>query len=244
MMKINCIHSLKVLLLILTANVNPLFPQDVDIVPLLQKIERGNTEEVKDELADLKDDYPESPSVMFLEGVLTENGQQAVLIYQNVVDSYPDSRYADAALYRIFSYYYALGLYETARKKLNQLTSNYPESPYISIARENRFPDDGDLSNQDEADSQVDTQEVSKIEQEYRFTIQAGAFTNSSNAQSLMQNFERSGIYSEVRDKTIGGTTFHVVYVGKFVSLDDAESFLQVVNSRFNITGRVTPITW
>jgi tetratricopeptide (TPR) repeat protein len=222
------------------------FPQDVDIVPLLKKIERGSIEEVKNELRDLKEEHPQSPSVMFLEGVLTENGQQAVVVYQNVVDNYPNSKYADAALYRIFSYYYALGLYETARGKLKQLVHEYPESPYINIAKDNKFPDNSDLSELDGVTSQQDTETGtgSGVEGDYQFTIQAGAFTNSGNAISLQKEFERSGIFSEVREKNVGGTTFHVVYVGKFVKLEDAENFLQVINSRFNLSGRITPIIW
>ena len=47
-------------------------------------------DEVKNELTDLKEQYPESPSVMFLNGVLTENGQEAVVIYGEIVDVYPE----------------------------------------------------------------------------------------------------------------------------------------------------------
>ena len=130
-------YSFKILpLLILIILVTPLFlySQDVDIVQYLKQIERGRVDEVKSELTDLKIEYPESPSIMFLDGVLTENGQTAVVIYQKIVDAYPNSKYADAALYRIYSYYYALGLYESADKKLIQLINNHPESPYIKVA--------------------------------------------------------------------------------------------------------------
>ncbi len=80
---------------------------------------------------------PDDPSVMFLDAVLKENGQEAVVIYQDIVDNHPKSKYADAALYRIFSYYYALGLYETAQEKLKQLKESYPTSPYIKVADQN-----------------------------------------------------------------------------------------------------------
>ena len=58
---------------------------------------------------------------MFLDGVLTEDGQQAVSIYQRIIDKYPNSKYADAATYRVFAYFYALGLYETAEKMRDKL---------------------------------------------------------------------------------------------------------------------------
>ena len=113
------------------------YPQEVDIVPYLKAIENGNIGQAKDALVDLKEKKSDDPSVMFLDAVLKENGQEAVVIYQNIVDNYPKSKYADAALYRIFSYYYALGLYDTAREKLKLLKEAYPESPYINIADQN-----------------------------------------------------------------------------------------------------------
>jgi len=57
-----------------------------------------------------------------------------------------------------------------------------------------------------------------------------------------MSEFKENGIYTEMTDKVVGGTTFHVVYAGKFVKLEDAESFLQVVNSKYKVNGSVISI--
>ena len=219
------------------------YSQDVDIIPYLKQIESGNIDEARSELLDLKEEYPESPSVKFLEGVLTENGQLAVVIYQDIVDNYPTSKYADASLYRIFSYYYALGLYETAQKKLDQLILDYPGSPYIKIAQQNKFPSE-DISVNEEEDSTELNGEETIAEQEFKFTIQAGAFSNRDNAESLKAEFLNSGIFSDTKEKLVGGTRFHIVYVGKFLTENDAESFLQVINKRYKLSGRIIPITW
>ena len=77
-----------------------LFSQEVDIVPYLKAIENGNIAEAKEALVELKTEYPDDPSVTFLDGVLKENGQEAIVIYQDIVDNYPKSKYADAALYQ------------------------------------------------------------------------------------------------------------------------------------------------
>ena len=220
------------------------YSQDVDIIPYLKQIESGNIDAARSELMDLKEEYPESPSVKFLEGVLTENGQLAVVIYQDIVDNYSTSKYADAALYRIFSYYYALGLYETAQKKLDQLILDYPGSPYIKIAQQNKFPRDEDIAVNNEEDSSEVNGEETVAEQEFKFTIQAGAFSNRDNAESLKAEFLNSGIFSETKEKLVGGTRFHVVYVGKFLTENDAEGFLQVINKRYELSGRIIPITW
>jgi tetratricopeptide (TPR) repeat protein len=212
--------------------------QDLNIVPYLQQIENGKADEVRYELIGLKEKYPGDPSVMFLEGVLTENGQKAVVIYQKVVVEYPDSKYADAALYRIYSYYYALGLYESATEKLNKLIADYPKSPYIRIAKQNQLPVNPDITQEDESDTTQQKNEDLKGT-DYKFTIQAGAFSNNENAKSLQLKFEKSGIFSEIKDKLVAGTTFHVVYVGKFVTENDAENFLQTINDKFELSGRV-----
>lgn len=230
-----------ILLFILTGLANA---QDVDIIPYLKQIESGNLDAARTELLDLKEEYPESPSVKFLEGVLTENGQLAVVIYQDIVDNYSTSKYADAALYRIFSYYYALGLYETAQKKLDRLILDYPGSPYIKIAQQNKFPEDKEVAIDKQTDSTEVNGEETVVEQEYKFTIQAGAFSNRNNAESLKAEFLNSGIFSETKEKLVGGTMFHVVYVGKFLTKNDAEGFLQVINNRYELSGRIIPITW
>jgi len=216
-----------------------IYSQEVNIVPYLKDIENGNVVKAKEALSDLKSKHPEDPSVMFLDGVLKENGQEAIVIYQNIVDNYPKSKYADASLYRIFSYYYALGLYDTARQKLKQLKSVYPDSPYIQVADQNLSL--LEKSNQEETEQK--TKESKTVSQEnYKWTIQAGAFTNLENANKLLSEFEENGIYTEMADKVVGGTTFHVVYAGKFVKLEDAESFLKVVNSKYNVSGSVISI--
>jgi len=222
----------------LSVNINA---QDVNIVPYLQQIENGKADEVRNELVGLKERYSDDPSVMFLEGVLTENGQKAVVIYQKVVVEYPDSKYADAALYRIYSYYYALGLYESATEKLNKLITDYPKSPYIKIAKQNQLPVNPEITQEDETNiTQQKNEDVKGAD--YKFTIQAGAFSKIENAESLQLKFEKSGIFSEIKDKLVAGTTFHVVYVGKFVTENDAENFLKTINDRFELSGRVTQI--
>jgi len=222
----------------LSININA---QEVNIVPYLQQIENGKADEVRNELIGLKERHSDDPSVMFLEGVLTENGQKAVVIYQKVVDEYPDSKYADAALYRIYSYYYALGLYESANEKLNKLITDYPKSPYIKIAKQNQLPVNPEITQEDETDlTQQNNEDVQGAD--YKFTIQAGAFSKKENAESLQLKFEKSGIFSEIKDKLVAGTTFHVVYVGKFVTENDAENFLKTINDKFELSGRVIQI--
>lgn len=213
--------------------------QEVDIVPYLKMIEQGKIEEVKTKLLDLKTDYPKSSNLIFLEGVLTENGQDAVVLYQSLVDKYPKSAYADAAIYRLYSYYFALGLYNTADKNLNRLKKDYPESPYIKMAAANVVNNDVEETNGQTNTTPVENNDVEK---QFGFTIQAGAFTSAPNAASLKKEIENAGMVSFIKEKSVAGTVFNVVYIGKYETKKEAEDFLPLANSRFGINGRVVEI--
>ena len=207
------------LLFLLTINIAG---QGIDISDYLKKIETGKIEEVKEKLPELKTKYPLDPSVLFLEGILTENGKTSVSIFSTVVNTYPQSRYADAAVYRIYSYYYALGMSPESASWLGKLKKNYPSSPYIKIAEKN---------------NKISDQKI-----KYKYTIQAGAFSNKENANALKKQFIDAGYSSEIKDKTVAGTIFQVVYVGKFTTEEEAKNFLQQINSQYNLDGRVISI--
>ena len=207
--------------------------QEADIIPYLKQIEQGKSEEVKSQLSELKKDFPKSANVIFLEGVLTENAQDAIALYQTILDKYPKSAYADAALYRIYSYYFALGLYNTADKSLSKLKKEYPESPYIKMAEMN-------ITQSENSDVQQDTVKID--EGNYNYTVQAGAFTNEGNAKNLLKDFTDAGMYAVLKEKNVGGTIFNVIYVGRFVTRNEAEDFKSIINSQYNVSGRVVEI--
>ncbi len=223
-----------------------LYAQELNIIPYLKQIEDGNKSQVEQELPDLKKNYPNSSNLLFLEGVLTENGQQAVSIYNNLIKNFPNSKYADASLYRIYSYYYALGMYGAAKNFLNRLEHEYPNSPYISIAKKNIPKQDStvvarralpaDTSNDEKKEH------VSQSNENYPYTIQAGAFTVLKNAETLKESFIKNGLYSTIEEKSVAGTTFHVVYVGKFSNEDDASESLKQINTKYNLNGRIVKL--
>jgi len=216
-----------------------IFAQEVDIVPYLKMIESGKVEEVKGKLLDLKTDYPKSSNLIFLEGVLTENGQDAVVLYQTLIEKYPKSAYADAAIYRIYSYYFALGLYNTADKNLDKLKKEYPESPYIKIAEANVVKNEIEEAPNGTIETSV---EYVDSEKQFSYSVQAGAFTNTANANVLKKDIENAGMVSFIQEKNVAGTVFNVVFIGEFKTRKEAEDFLPIANTRFRIAGRVVEI--
>ena len=219
------------LLLLISINVAA---QGIDISDYLKKIESGKIDEVKEVLPDLKSKHPDDPSILFLDGILTENGKTSVTLFSTVVNVYPESRYADAAVYRLYSYYYAQSMFPEATSWLNKLKKDYPSSPYIKIAEKNIPPLDQNNM------SQTGKNSDKKIK--YKYTIQAGAFSNKDNAISLQKQFLDAGYSSEIKEKTVAGTLFQVVYVGKFTSEEEAKYFLQKINTEYSLDGRVINI--
>ena len=232
------------------------FAQGTDISDYLKKIEAGNREEVKASLPELKTRYANDPDILFLEGVLTENGPESINIFSKVANKYPQSRYADAAVFRIYSYYYVQGSFDSAIAYLSKLKSGYPSSPYIKMTEKNTPVIDESNDNRpaidplppnlldkkivQKTDKKTDKKNEAKLN--FKYTIQAGAFSNKENAELLKKQFADGGFTSEVTEKEVAGTTFHIVNVGKFVTEREAKEFLTNINSEYSLDGRVVKI--
>src|SRR5262245_17048137 len=85
-----------------------LLAQGKDIAPYIARIEAGETEEVREDLRGLLEQYPNDPGVLYLQGLTTGDGAEAVRIYQNVVDGFPQSEWADDALFKVYQFYYSI----------------------------------------------------------------------------------------------------------------------------------------
>ncbi len=208
--------------------------QEADITSALRQIESGNIKGAEASLKELKKSDPGDPSVIFLDAVLSVNGEEALKKYSSVYEKFPKSKYADAALYRIFSYYYSLGYYKKAESYLNKLKSDYSYSPYLKSADRN-IPDSEEAI------------EITKPEEsvpvDYNFTIQAGAFLNVDNAKRLVEQIKSDGYPAEITTNEIGGSILNVVTVGKFGKEGEAFSILEYLSKKHNLTGRVINLT-
>lgn len=204
--------------------------QEADITPALRQIDSGDITSANNFLRELKSKKSNDPSTIFLDAVLTSNGEEALKKYSIVYAKYPKSKYADASLYRIFSYYYSLGYYNRAGTYLSKLKNEYPNSPYIKSANR-KIPDVEDV---------VQISSVNNPETvNYNYTIQAGAFLNPDNAKKLQDQFKADGYYSEITTKEVGGSILNVVNVGRFAKEEETKSVLDYLSKKYNINGRV-----
>ncbi len=224
--------------------------QEIDITQYLKEIEKGNAQEVLKILPDLKKGHPKDPSVLFLDAVLTTNGEQALEKYFTIYTQYPHSNYADASLYRIFSFYFSMGLYNKAKKYLEKLKSEYPHSPYIKYADRNIPQQELDeivlgekksvIPKKTKKVKQAPKEKVVQSEHPQTFyTVQAGTFLNYENAQKLKERFVKKGWTSRIYPKEVGGSILNVVTVGKFSTRTEAENLLQTLKKEFGLTGRI-----
>lgn len=232
-MKLNSSTLIFILILISA----PAFPQEPDITTYLKKIEAGEKDEVAANLSELKRANPNSSSLLYLEGLLTEDGEKAFQIYKTLIDKFPKSKYADAALYRIYCYYTVTENFDKAENYITRLKKEFPESPYNKLVEKSNF------SSEFGEKIKYDSKQV-KIEKlkTKNFTIQAGAFTNKENATKLNNDLVKEGYSSQIVQKTVGGTLFHVVQVGKFTSETDAKVSLNLINSKFKLQGWVVEL--
>jgi len=124
-----------VLALFILIGVHPARPQESattgPVRELVAKLDKGDTDAVKAALPDLIARYQNDPGVIYLQARVATDGIEAAKLYQSILDNFPASEWADDALYMLYQYYYAMGLYKTADLKLQQLRKEYPQSEHL-----------------------------------------------------------------------------------------------------------------
>ena len=213
-----------------------LFSQN-SIIPYLKQIENGETKKAE-EFVKAAGTNHNNPDFYFLEAVITPDGETALERYMMIYDKYPDSKFADAALYRIFSYYYALGYYQKAESYLEQLKKFYPGSPYIKSADRN-IPDEAIIIEEEPEAQQAAVQPT----QTYNFTVQAGAFLNLDNAKKLKDNIEKDDYSCQIKTKEVGGSILNVVLVGKFATREEAQKIIDYLKVSHKLNARIASLT-
>lgn len=222
--------------------ISTLYAQEVDITGALKSIEAGRVSEAETILQRLQSVNSSNPDVIFLDAILTKNGEASIKKYSTVFEKHPKSKYADVSLFRVFSYYYSLGLYKKAESYFKRLKIDYPASPYIAAA-DRRIPDTEDTHGY-VSNTEGDTSKKNPT-LEFKapmFTIQAGAFLSVENASRLKEQLTADGFISEIINRVVGGSLLKVVTSGKFSTEQEAKSVLSKIESKYKLKGRVIQI--
>jgi tetratricopeptide (TPR) repeat protein len=192
----------------------------------LEMIKNGQTDELKAELPSLLTRYQNHPGVLYLQGVLTSDGPEAVKIFQSIVDNFPKSGWADDALYRIYQYYYSIGLYKTAAQKYERLKQAYPNSPYLVH---------GAPRATDREAEAVEGLGSARSSDSGTYTVQVGAFSTAENAGKQKRFFHSVGYPVEIRNKVKQGKSYYLVWIGNFKSYDEARKFRNEMKGKYKI---------
>ena len=222
---------------------------DQEIRASIEKLDKGQRDEVKQDLSRLTSKYQNNPGVLYLQGRMATDGIEAVKSYQSVVDNFPTSEWADDALYRIYQYYYALGLYKTAEIKMSQLKKEYPKSVYVSGKPSQKLPVNDEVAvnlpvketavvpenNSSETKPEEKKQEPVVNTTIEPYTLQVGAFSTSANAEKQKNYFEDVGYNVEITNKVRGGRSLYLVWVGNFSSADEARTEAKAVKAKYKI---------
>jgi cell division septation protein DedD len=208
--------------------------REPDIRYRLERIEKNQAEAVRAELPTLMTNYQNNPGVMYLQAVLTPDGAEAAKLYQNIIDNFPKSEWGDDALYKLYQYYYSIGLYKTAEQKLTQLKEEYPFSAYATeqnpVAEEKPLPKEKPTVVKPKGT-------VPKFAT--NFTVQVGAFSTLQNAGELKTKFEKEGFSSNIFTIVSRGKKLHKVWVGEFQTYDEAKRFTKEIKRKFNLSSIV-----
>ncbi|MFQ5648872.1 MAG: SPOR domain-containing protein [bacterium] len=91
-------------------------------------------EEVKERVTEYASEHKGTAQSIYLQALMEQDGQQALEFYGQLFSKFANSSQAEDALYKIGLYYFARGLYVTARKHFLNLIEGYPRSPLKSEA--------------------------------------------------------------------------------------------------------------
>jgi len=229
------------------------------IESIVNDIRMGKFEEAKESLLNLE--HTDKGTILFLQGILEVNGDNAEKYYSNILDTYPESKYYENALYRLAMLKYAAGLYNTATdyfEKILTSTSNiYLEQKcnywlglcYQAVDKKNqarvkfsevinRFPetDYSDLARKNLESyiiQNTETTSESDAEPDAVYAVQVGAFLNQQNAILRKAFYENHNYRVELHTKYKDNKKFYLVWIGPYNSMARARSKGENLRKKF-----------
>jgi cell division septation protein DedD len=234
-MRLHIVCTIAALLVLSTAGARA--QSSPDIHAYVAQVTAGNVEEAKRDLPSLLAKYPDDPGVLYLQALLETDGGNAARIYQSIVDNDPKSEWADAALYKVYQFYYALGLYKTADLKMAQLQKDYPHSKYLkergrrtvataapAVPKHDSVAVNTAAAPESARAVPVPSRQVpatpgtSKQQAVEAFALQIGAFTSEANAEKLQRTIQGMGYRVEIVPRVRLDKTMYLVWVGNYAT--------------------------
>ena len=108
--------------------------QAQDIERYLGLINEGRIDDVRSALPELEALYKNDPGVQYVKALVTLNGEEALVIYRDLLRNHPDHAYADDVAMKIGEYLFSRGLYSQASKQFRLVPLVYSTTEHVQRA--------------------------------------------------------------------------------------------------------------
>ncbi len=239
------------------------FGQNIELYFSL--IEEGKVEGVKENLPELISKYPNNPGVIYLKAILTQDGNSAIKLYQDLLKKHPDSKYASYSAMKIGEYFYARGLYTQAATLLKNIPIKYPRfvdiqrvtnlmvnsfnaigeadsARYYALIINSMFPNI-DIESDMVIDNSKPLNQVFDFNRKRPdlgpYVIQIGAFGSEGNAKRIKLQASQLGHDVSINKVDSNGKRLYAVRVNRYKSKKQAEKAGRDIKTKLGLEFRV-----
>ncbi len=238
--------------------------QNIDLY--LSLIDEGKIEGVKENLPEMISKYPNNPGLLYIRALLTIEGKESLILYNEILKKYSTSKYAPYSEMKIGEYFYAKGLYTQAATLLKNIPIKYPRFPdiqratslmvnsfnaigeadsarYYGLIIKSMFPKieigDNQFDKKSKPLAQVFNFNKKVISEQGSYVVQIGAFGSRKNANRLKIQVSQLGHNVSINEVESNGKKLHAVRVIRFKSKAQAERVGKDIKSKLGINYRV-----
>ncbi|NOY06121.1 MAG: hypothetical protein GXO82_05750 [Chlorobi bacterium] len=205
---------------------------------ILALVNEGDFNSARQQAALLRESGVARDERLFVEALLESDAEKAVARYQTLVNSFPRSRWADDALFRLYQYYYAVGAYSTADTFLRQLGASYPNSPYVK----GTFTSVADVFTRMTpvaSPARISKKPGGTPIRAKVFTVQVASFRNRADAERAQRKYIGYGYSAYVAEGIVSGARVYRVRIGTFSDYEKANAFVKKLKQRHNLSAIV-----
>jgi len=242
----------------------PIFLSGQNVDMFFSLINEGQISGVREKVPELISKYPNDPGVLYLQAILTIDGNRSLELYGQIIERFPESKYSIESSVKIGEYFYAKGLYTQAAKQLCLIPRKYPRYPeierivdlmassfmaigaddslryYLSIY-ESMFPNLSFQNNfkREKVKKISKTELTTEVREVKPYVIQIGAFGSIQNAKRLKLQVSQIGYKVELVPVQTNGRSLNTVRIIRYKSKSEAERVGKLVKNKLGIEFRV-----
>jgi len=189
-----------------------------DVGELYAIYENRDMEQLEQRLATLPKEMDQVPDVVFFRTLFSENGEEAVAVYEKIYSEADGWLKKDTAG-KLAQYYYALGYYVKAEE-------------YSAVARKTpaRPP---------EVRTKKEAPQTASRPEEPRYAIQVGAFGFRDNAQKMLEILNQQRLDASIVERWINGKPLYCVWITGKDDPDATRDYAEELKRKYNIPYRI-----